>query len=214
MDQRSRMAMLSAFRDGKLKYLVASDVAARGLDIPDVSHVFNFDVPIHAEDYVHRIGRTARAGRSGKAFTITTKADGKHIDAIEKLIGKQIEWHDGDLSTLTAEEMEEAPRSGRGRSGRGTKKTEGGTRGRRGSHARERDDAAEQPVVEAATVEHTPAAPQQRYGDSARSSHGDGSKPRKEGSRNRSRSRDDDDFHAPLGFGEDMPDFMKTAVRA
>ncbi len=74
MDQRSRMTMLSNFRDGKLKLLVASDVAARGLDIPDVSHVFNFDVPIHAEDYVHRIGRTGRAGRSGKAFTLVDKS--------------------------------------------------------------------------------------------------------------------------------------------
>ncbi len=61
MDQRARMQMLANFRDGKLRYLVASDVAARGLDIPDVSHVFNYDVPIHAEDYVHRIGRTGRA---------------------------------------------------------------------------------------------------------------------------------------------------------
>jgi superfamily II DNA/RNA helicase len=65
MDQRSRTKMLQSFRDGNLQLLVASDVAARGLDIPDVSHVFNFDVPIHAEDYVHRIGRTGRAGRSG-----------------------------------------------------------------------------------------------------------------------------------------------------
>ncbi|MGB5800469.1 MAG: DEAD/DEAH box helicase, partial [Mesorhizobium sp.] len=85
MDQRARMQMLAAFRDGKLKLLVASDVAARGLDIPDVSHVFNYDVPIHAEDYVHRIGRTGRAGRSGKSFTITTKSDTKYVDAIEKL---------------------------------------------------------------------------------------------------------------------------------
>ena len=70
MDQRARMTMLSNFKDGKLQLLVASDVAARGLDIPDVSHVFNFDVPIHSEDYVHRIGRTGRAGRSGKAGRI------------------------------------------------------------------------------------------------------------------------------------------------
>src|SRR5262245_25093547 len=83
MDQRARMTMLANFRDGKLKLLVASDVAARGLDIPDVSHVFNFDVPIHAEDYVHRIGRTGRAGRSGKSFTVVTKADVKYLDAIE-----------------------------------------------------------------------------------------------------------------------------------
>jgi superfamily II DNA/RNA helicase len=214
MDQRSRMAMLSAFRDGKLKYLVASDVAARGLDIPDVSHVFNFDVPIHAEDYVHRIGRTARAGRSGKAFTIATRADGKHLDAIEKLIGKQIEWHDGDLSTLAVEEMEEAPRSGRGgRSGRGAKKAEGGTRGRRGAHPRERDDAEHQPAAEVATTDHRPTAAAHKADEATRPS-GDRVKPRKESARGRGRSRDDDNFHAPMGFGEDMPDFMKIAVRA
>ncbi len=116
MDQRSRMTMLSNFRDGKLKLLVASDVAARGLDIPDVSHVFNYDVPLHAEDYVHRIGRTGRAGRSGKAFTIAARPDTKYLEAVEKLIGQDIEWLDGDLSTLTRTEdaQERAPRRGRG----------------------------------------------------------------------------------------------------
>src|SRR3989337_363124 len=96
MDQRARMQMLANFRDGKLKLLVASDVAARGLDIPDVSHVFNYDVPIHAEDYVHRIGRTGRAGRSGKSFTIATKSDVKHLRAIETLINNEIEYFDID----------------------------------------------------------------------------------------------------------------------
>lgn len=100
MDQRSRMTMLANFKDGKLSLLVASDVAARGLDIPDVSHVFNYDVPTHSEDYVHRIGRTGRAGRSGKAFTIVTKADQKYIDAIEKMSDQKIEWLNGDLSSL------------------------------------------------------------------------------------------------------------------
>ncbi|MEP3747053.1 MAG: DEAD/DEAH box helicase, partial [Nitratireductor sp.] len=114
MDQRARMAMLANFRDGNLKLLVASDVAARGLDIPAVSHVFNFDVPIHAEDYVHRIGRTGRAGRAGKAFTIATRSDKKYLDAIEKLIGQTIEWHDGDLSSLSDDDADEAPRRGRG----------------------------------------------------------------------------------------------------
>lgn len=104
MDQRSRMTTLSNFKDNRLQLLVASDVAARGLDIPDVSHVFNFDVPIHAEDYVHRIGRTGRAGRSGKAFTIVTKADMKYVKAIETMIGENIEWLDGDLSTLPSVE--------------------------------------------------------------------------------------------------------------
>ncbi|MTI03447.1 DEAD/DEAH box helicase [Roseibium sp. RKSG952] len=90
LDQSQRMKTLDGFRDGSLRLLVASDVAARGLDIPSVSHVFNFDVPGHAEDYVHRIGRTGRAGREGKAITICSNRDEKALDAIEKLIQKQI----------------------------------------------------------------------------------------------------------------------------
>ncbi len=90
MDQKSRMETLDAFKTDKLQLLVASDVAARGLDIPAVSHVFNFDVPTHAEDYVHRIGRTGRAGRSGVAVTLAAPSDGKYIDAITKLIHKDI----------------------------------------------------------------------------------------------------------------------------
>ncbi|MEL6088879.1 DEAD/DEAH box helicase [Bartonella schoenbuchensis] len=101
MDQHSRMNTLADFKDNKLTLLVASDVAARGLDIPDVSHVFNYDVPIHAEDYIHRIGRTGRAKRSGKAFTIVTHDDQKYISAIEKISKEKIEWLNGDLSTLS-----------------------------------------------------------------------------------------------------------------
>ncbi|WP_332066203.1 DEAD/DEAH box helicase [Bartonella sp. CB189] len=100
MDQHSRMNTLADFKDNKLTLLVASDVAARGLDIPAVSHVFNYDVPTHAEDYIHRIGRTGRANRSGKAFTIVTKNDQNYINAIEKISNEKIEWLDGDLSTL------------------------------------------------------------------------------------------------------------------
>jgi superfamily II DNA/RNA helicase len=92
MDQRARTKALEAFRDGEIQLLVASDVAARGLDIPDVSHVFNFDVPHHAEDYVHRIGRTGRAGRSGTAIMIASNADTRSLAAIEKLIGQKIPW--------------------------------------------------------------------------------------------------------------------------
>ncbi|MEM9279890.1 MAG: DEAD/DEAH box helicase [Pseudomonadota bacterium] len=92
MDQTSRTATLNAFRDNKISLLVASDVAARGLDIPDVSHVFNFDVPVNAEDYVHRIGRTGRAGRKGTAYMIVTPEEQKGFEAIEKLIDKKIDW--------------------------------------------------------------------------------------------------------------------------
>ena len=75
--------------------LIASDVAARGLDIPDVSHVFNFDVPHHADDYVHRIGRTGRAGKTGTAITIVGPGDGRAVAEIEKLIGQSIPWAEG-----------------------------------------------------------------------------------------------------------------------
>ena len=90
LDQKYRMDTLEGFRTGSLQFLVASDVAARGLDIPSVSHVYNFDVPTNAEDYVHRIGRTGRAGRNGKALMISTPRDEKNFNAIEKLIQIEI----------------------------------------------------------------------------------------------------------------------------
>jgi superfamily II DNA/RNA helicase len=90
MDQSARTAALDQFRKGEIPLLVASDVAARGLDIPTTSHVFNFDVPHHADDYVHRIGRTGRAGRAGTAITIVSPLDFKSMAAIEKLIGQSI----------------------------------------------------------------------------------------------------------------------------
>ena len=92
MDQYERLETLQKFREGEITYLVASDVAARGLDIPEVSHVFNYDVPVSPEDYVHRIGRTGRAGREGTAITLVTPEDYKALVAIEKLIGKDIPW--------------------------------------------------------------------------------------------------------------------------
>ncbi|MBT7777575.1 MAG: DEAD/DEAH box helicase [Rhodospirillales bacterium] len=90
MSQPARMETLAKFKGGNIQFLVCSDVAARGLDIPAMSHVFNFDVPTHAEDYVHRIGRTGRAGREGHAYTIALSEDSKYVAAIEKLSGKPI----------------------------------------------------------------------------------------------------------------------------
>jgi superfamily II DNA/RNA helicase len=92
MDQSARTAALESFRKGEVTVLVASDVAARGLDIPEVSHIFNFDVPHHPDDYVHRIGRTGRAGRTGIAITIVAPIDSKSVSAIERLIGQSIPW--------------------------------------------------------------------------------------------------------------------------
>src|SRR5262249_45647423 len=88
MAQAKRTETLERFKSGEMRLLVASDVAARGLDIQGLSHVFNFDVPIHAEDYVHRIGRTGRAGLRGRAFTIAAPEDGRAVAAIVALIGK------------------------------------------------------------------------------------------------------------------------------
>jgi len=116
MDQPARMAALDQFRKGELPLLVASDVAARGLDIPEVSHVFNFDVPHHPDDYVHRIGRTGRAGRAGTAISIVTALDKKSIAAIEKLIGQSIPQAEGDHAVhADTVDSEEHPREQRGR---------------------------------------------------------------------------------------------------
>ncbi len=109
MDQSARTAALDQFRTGEIPILVASDVAARGLDIPTVSHVFNFDVPHHADDYVHRIGRTGRAGRAGTAISIVTSLDNKSIAAIERLIGKSIPRAEGDYSVRSEASGDDRP---------------------------------------------------------------------------------------------------------
>ena len=98
LDQSQRTKTLDSFRDGSLRFLVASDVAARGLDIPSVSHVFNYDVPSHSEDYVHRIGRTGRAGRDGKAVMISAPVDDKNLAGIERLLDKAIPRSENPLN--------------------------------------------------------------------------------------------------------------------
>ncbi len=113
MDQAARTAALEQFRKGEVTVLVASDVAARGLDIPEVSHVFNFDVPHHPDDYVHRIGRTGRAGRSGTAITIVAPIDSKAVSAIERLIGETIPWMTGEPAPVAAQNAGAAQKSER-----------------------------------------------------------------------------------------------------
>jgi len=109
MTQSARNDALSKFKNGDVPILVASDVAARGIDIAGLSHVFNFDVPMNAEDYVHRIGRTGRAGRSGRAFTlVASKDDVNYLDAIEKLIGKKVPvFANGDSMEITVHDEPE-----------------------------------------------------------------------------------------------------------
>ena len=150
MDQSARTAALEAFRGGSTQLLVASDVAARGLDIPDVSHVYNFDVPHHAEDYVHRIGRTGRAGRKGAAFTIVTSDDRKSLAAVEAMIKTPIEYQGPTLDELpqddSADSTERRGPRGRGRPA-GAGRSEKPDRPARSRSARPpREDAA--PVAE------------------------------------------------------------------
>ncbi|WP_274424442.1 DEAD/DEAH box helicase [Chelativorans sp. YIM 93263] len=188
MDQRARMTMLENFRRGNLSLLVASDVAARGLDIPDVSHIFNFDVPTHSEDYVHRIGRTGRAGRSGKAFTLVTRSEEKYVQGIEKLIGQDIKWLDGDLSTLNeTDEPQERPKRGR------TDKT-------RDKRKDVRSGKAEEPDKKDVEPKEKPAAQSQDRNGVARAN--DQKKP--------DRQKSKKEPEAPIGFGDNVPDFMKV----
>ena len=104
MDQSSRNAELARFKDGTISILVASDVAARGLDVKGVSHVFNFDTPWHPDDYVHRIGRTGRAGAKGRAFTLVAPEDAEAIDNVEKLTGGKIQVYErgGSVAPVAA----------------------------------------------------------------------------------------------------------------
>jgi superfamily II DNA/RNA helicase len=149
MSQPERMAALDSFRKGDVGLLIASDVAARGLDIPDVSHIFNFDVPFHADDYVHRIGRTGRAGRSGTAISIVAGPDSKSVAAIEKLIGQTIPW----MGEPPAATEEEAPaRSGSHRRGGRHKQQE-----RKDRHGRRDRKPPRQEHAQEHAQEHTQA---------------------------------------------------------
>ena len=227
MDQRSRTNMLAGFKDNQITLLVASDVAARGLDIPDVSHVFNFDVPIHAEDYIHRIGRTGRAGRSGAAFTLVTRSDTKYLDAIEKLIGRQLEWLDGDLTSLPA--MAESQDEGRGRRGsRDKDKDKDRGRERRGGRRSEapaeplkaREPEAAKPVEIEESVEPVRTEPvnSERKADRRPNPGNRNARPNPanddQRERRRSHYRDHDDGPTPVGFGDEIPAFMLIVAAA
>jgi len=119
MEQAQRIAELDRFKAGDINILVASDVAARGLDIKGVSHVFNFDAPWHPDDYVHRIGRTGRAGATGKAFTLITDDDAENIANIEKLTGQTIPRVEGAKAEAPAPQADRPAREERGSARRG-----------------------------------------------------------------------------------------------
>jgi superfamily II DNA/RNA helicase len=215
LEQSQRMRTLDEFRDGTLHLLVASDVAARGLDIPAVSHVFNFDVPSHPEDYVHRIGRTGRAGRQGKAFTIAVPHDDKYLSAIESLVKQAIPRGDLPEGLDLASEGTDRPREER--SGRGERGGERGGRGRGREHDRgPREERAprerrEEPVAEvvAAPVAEEPVLPVRRDDRPRRDD-------RREDRRDDRRGRDrNDDRGGPpvVGMGDHVPDFILRSFK-
>jgi len=188
MDQHARMAALDSFRTGEMPILVASDVAARGLDIPAVSHVFNYDVPHHPEDYVHRIGRTGRAGRAGYAFTLVGPGDEKALAAIEKLIGQPIEWEGPSLAERPASEARPSRRRGRGE-----ERSSGGRKGGRSQRQEAREEA-----------------PPHREGQPASKQRSAQKQPSK-GSQAKSRQEADSD--APvIGLGDHVPAFLLRPV--
>ena len=185
MDQHARTATLDSFRAGRLRILVASDVAARGLDIPAVSHVFNFDIPTHSEDYVHRIGRTGRAGRSGVSVTLVPPSDMKYAKAIVSLIDKDIPWMDAAGAPAAVESEDRDTR----RRGRGSR-----------SKSRNRDTAeAVAPVAKPEPVAR-PA------NDDTKVDKGRRSKSRNDDSRG-------SDKAVPFGSSEFVPAFLLRPVR-
>jgi len=220
LDQHTRTETLGRFKKDEIQILVCSDVAARGLDIPDVSHVFNFDVPTHAEDYVHRIGRTGRAGRSGKAYTIATKDDRKYVDQIEKLIGKPIPTLEvkgfealdptrQDADTADEDSASDA-RNGSGRSGRGRGRDRGGDRGRDRGGDRGKDLGRDH-----SRGRDSDRGPDRGRGASQRDEGARGAQ-RQDGRRGRARDTDAavgeaENPEGVVGFGDHMPTFMKAA---
>ena len=203
LDQRQRMATLEAFRKGEITFLAASDVAARGLDIPEVSHIFNFDVPISPEDYVHRIGRTGRAGCAGYAAMIVTPKEMKGLRAIESLCKAKIEWLDGEPSTenLTSTDFSERRERTRGVRSKGPRK----------DHA-----APEQ--RQSAEVRPIRSGPEPRQAEV---------RPIRSAGQRRERSNDGSSvsrYHRELlppatsapvvGLGDHVPEFLKRPIRA
>jgi superfamily II DNA/RNA helicase len=202
MDQRARLKTLEAFRAGEITYLIASDVAARGLDIPEVSHIFNFDVPVHSEDYVHRIGRTGRAGREGFGFTLVTPKEVKAARAIETLIRQEIPWV-GEAPS-EAEVAESAESKGRGRSRSNGKASKGATK--TPAAARPSKRAAPRSSPEPVKMGTEPSAAAERPEPQPRPA------PRRgEPAPRRDRPRDGE----PAGFHSgNMPAFLARPVRA
>ena len=233
MAQPVRFATLEKFKAGELRLLCCSDVAARGIDIGGLSHVFNFDVPIHAEDYVHRIGRTGRAGKEGRTFMLACPDDRLAVEAIEKLTGGKIEQiHIDGLDTVEWSE-------GRGKRGRGRGKPEEAKakrrepekaakpereksdkkpdRPRRDDRVRDERPRPErrpdpEPFPERAPQPDPVFVPPPPRPDRPATIERSFDRPR-DRDRDRNRFRRDDDLGPPvLGFGDEIPAFMLVSA--
>jgi superfamily II DNA/RNA helicase len=192
MSQPKRTETLERFKQGEIRLLVASDVAARGLDIQGLSHVFNFDVPYHAEDYVHRIGRTGRAGREGRSFTLAAPEDGKNVAAIQKLIGK-------DIPVIRIEGIDTAELDFE----------EGDRRRRSRSASPRRQPAEKREVRQPRRPERAPAEPRPA---AARDNVAAFPRPTPEPRRRPERQQTEPE-HRVVGFGDHLPAFLRRAPK-
>jgi superfamily II DNA/RNA helicase len=183
LEQSHRTRTLNGFRDGSIKFLVASDVAARGLDIPNVSHVLNYDVPSHAEDYVHRIGRTGRAGRKGTTVMISVPSDAKYLGAIEALIGQPVPRVDAPWSPDGGAPVAATPEDRPARRPRQSSR----------SRSREADAPVEKPA-EIVAEEKPQSQPRPDRGN--------------ERNRNSRGGRDNSNRSRTVGLGDRLPDFI------
>ncbi|WP_417486927.1 DEAD/DEAH box helicase [Maricaulis sp.] len=224
LDQSARTATLADFKAGTLRFLVASDVAARGLDIPDVSHVFNYDMPHHADDYVHRIGRTGRAGKSGESVTIFAPGDEKSLAAVLKLIKEDIPELVLDGSSNAASESATAPdgdtepakpRSTRTRSRkpRTPRKTNDADTTATPKPAAAETEPENAPVSEPAlsqpvTTDDPKPANKPRANTPSRDSGNDNRKQSRRGGSKRDRGPVND--RSIVGFGDHVPSFMNA----
>ena len=208
LDQSQRTRTLDGFREGTLRFLVASDVAARGLDVPSVSHVFNFDVPGHAEDYVHRIGRTGRAGRDGKAIMICVSRDEKNLADVESLVQKEIPRLENPLGGTPApapaaekpEASTEKPKRTRSRS----KKSDE-------AKPEERVAQTEEKPQQEAAVETPKTADAPQTDEKPKNNRGRNTKRNERGGDNNNRNKGRNDNRGGpkvIGLGDHTPDFI------
>lgn len=211
LPQSVRFQTLEKFKSGELKILVCSDVAARGIDIGGLSHVFNFDLPFHAEDYVHRIGRTGRAGKEGKAYSLATPYDRKLAEAIKTLTGKPIPRLERDGITQLEWVSEEEARGNRGKKKRNSR---GSDRERDSSERPKQPEAPARKKEAEKTAAPVDAAPQTAVREDRRAPRNDrNDRNRRDDNRRRGSEIADAPNENVLGFGADLPNFMKLPRR-